>query len=150
MYRDNVMPSTRSESIAATSIERWRADTPGCTERIHLNNAGAALVPSSVATVVAGHLALESRLGAYEAAESVADQLQDVYASLATLLGTQPRNVAVVPNTTVAFSQALSTFDLGPGSRILTTRNDYASNQIMYLSLAQRRGVEVVRAEDRP
>jgi len=150
MYRDNAMPSTRSESAAATSIERWRADTPGCTERIHLNNAGAALVPSSVATAVAGHLALESRLGAYEAAESVADQLQDVYASLATLLGTQPRNVAVVPNSTVAFSQALSTFDLGPGSRILTTRNDYASNQIMYLSLAQRRGVEVVRAEDRP
>jgi selenocysteine lyase/cysteine desulfurase len=148
MYRDDAMASTRSKSAAQATIDRWRADTPGCTERVHLNNAGAALVPSSVAAAVAGHLALESTLGGYEAAESVADQLQDVYASLATLLGAEPRNVAVAPNSTVAFSQALSTFDLDPGSRILTTRNDYASNQIMYLSLAQRCGVEVVRADD--
>src|SRR6185436_15273529 len=148
MYRDDAMASTRSKSAAQATIDRWRADTPGCTERVHLNNAGAALVPSSVAAAVAGHLALESTLGGYEAAESVADQLQDVYASLATLLGAEPRNVAVAPNSTVAFSQALSTFDLDPGSRILTTRNDYASNQIMYLSPAQRCGVEVVRADD--
>jgi len=104
MYRDDAMASTRSKSAAQATIDRWRADTPGCTERVHLNNAGAALVPSSVATPVAGHLALESTLGGYEAAESVADQLQDVYASLATLLGAEPRNVAVAPNSTVAFS----------------------------------------------
>jgi selenocysteine lyase/cysteine desulfurase len=56
----------------------------------------------------------------------------------------------VVANSTVAFSQALSAFDFKPGDQILTTRNDYASNQIMFLSLARRLGVEVVRAEDLP
>ncbi len=33
---------------------------------------------------------------------------------------------------------------------ILTSRADYASNQIMYLSLARRQGVEIVRAPDAP
>ena len=46
-------------------------------------------------------------------------------------------------NSTVAFAQAFAAFDLGPGDVILTSRADYASNQIMYLALARRRGVEV-------
>jgi selenocysteine lyase/cysteine desulfurase len=66
------------------------------------------------------------------------------------LLGAEARNVALVQNSTVAFAQALSAFDLGPGDIVLTSRSDYASNQIMYLSLARRRGVEVVRAPDAP
>jgi selenocysteine lyase/cysteine desulfurase len=53
-----------------------------------------------------------------------------------------------VENATVAFAQALSAFDFERGDVILTTRNDYVSNQLMYLSLAERRGVEVVRAEE--
>jgi selenocysteine lyase/cysteine desulfurase len=50
----------------------------------------------------------------------------------------------------VAFAQAISAFDLATGDVIVTSRSDYASNQIMYLSLARRRGVEVVRAPDAP
>ena len=53
-------------------------------------------------------------------------------------------------NSTVAFAQALAAFDFGPGDVILTSRADYASNQIMYLALARRRGVEIVRAPDLP
>ena len=53
-------------------------------------------------------------------------------------------------NSTVAFAQAISAFDLGPEDSILTSQDDYASNQIMYLSLAQRRGVRIVRAPDAP
>ena len=69
---------------------------------------------------------------------------------MARLLGAKARNVALVQNSTVAFAQAISAFDLGPGDVILTSRSDYASNQIMYLSLARRRGVEIVRAPDAP
>ncbi len=60
------------------------------------------------------------------------------------------RNIALVQNSTVAFAQAISAFEFKPGDVILTSRSDYASNQIMYLSLAQRRGIEVVRAPDAP
>jgi selenocysteine lyase/cysteine desulfurase len=58
--------------------------------------------------------------------------------------------LALVQNSTVAFAQAISAFDLGPGDVILTSRSDYASNQIMYLSLARRRQVEIIRAPDTP
>ena len=43
-----------------------------------------------------------------------------------------------------------SVFDFASGDVILTSRADYASNQIMYLSLARRLGVEIVRAPDLP
>jgi selenocysteine lyase/cysteine desulfurase len=55
-----------------------------------------------------------------------------------------------VENATVAVAQALSAYDFQPGDVILTSRADYPSNQLMYLSLARRLGVEVVRADDLP
>jgi len=58
--------------------------------------------------------------------------------------------VAIVENATVAFSQAVSAFDFRPGDRIVTTRADYPSNQLTYLSLARRAGVETVRATTSP
>jgi selenocysteine lyase/cysteine desulfurase len=44
----------------------------------------------------------------------------------------------------------LAAFDFQPGDVIVTTRNDYISNQLAYLSLAKRRGVVVRRAADLP
>jgi selenocysteine lyase/cysteine desulfurase len=134
----------------ARDLVRWRQDTPGCTRVAHLNNAGAALAPHVVRSAIDAHLDLESELGAYEAAEARAGELREVYATLGRLLATQSENVALVQNSTVAFAQAISAFDLGPEDSILTSQDDYASNQIMYLSLAQRRGVRIVRAPDTP
>jgi selenocysteine lyase/cysteine desulfurase len=131
-------------------LTRWRSDTPGCATLVHLNNAGAALVPRPVRDAILGHLALEAELGGYEAADAQVEPIRRVYDDVARLLGAQSRNVALVQNSTVAFAQAISAFDLAPGDVILTSRADYASNQIMYLSLARRRGVEIVRAPDAP
>ena len=139
---------TRPDTTDA--VRRWRADTPGAERLVHLNNAGAALVPRRVAEAVSGYLALESELGGYEAAEARVDAVRGVYASLARLLGTRARNIGMAQNSTVAFAQALAAFDFRPGDVILTSRADYASNQIMYLSLSRRLGVEVVRAPDAP
>jgi selenocysteine lyase/cysteine desulfurase len=129
-------------------LARWRAETPGCEHLVHLNNAGAALVPRAVRDAIDAHLDLEERLGGYEAAEDQAGQLHAAYAGVARLLGARARNIAVVQNSTVAYAQAISAFDFEPGDVVLTSRSDYASNQIMFLSLARRRGVEVVRAPD--
>jgi len=132
------------------ALSRWRDDTPGCERLNHLNNAGAALTPAPVRVAVAGHLALESEIGGYEAAEARTDALHGAYEALGRLLDAAPRNLAMQQNSTVAFAQAFAAFDLGPGDMILTSRADYASNQIMYLALARRRGVEIVRAPDAP
>jgi selenocysteine lyase/cysteine desulfurase len=142
---DRIMTRTLPQDLA-----RWRSDTPSCTRLAHLNNAGAALVPRPVRDAILGHLALEEALGGYEAAEAQVEPIQRAYADVGKLLGAGARNIALVQNSTVAFAQAISAFDLAPGDVILTSRSDYASNQIMYLSLARRRGVEVVRAPDAP
>jgi selenocysteine lyase/cysteine desulfurase len=130
---------------------RWRNETPAASAgRIHLNNAGAALMPAPVVAVVEDHLRLESQLGGYEAADAAHVDIGAAYESVAGLVGAAARNIAVVENATVAFAQALSAFDFRSGDVILTTSNDYISNQLMYLSLARRAGVEVVRAADLP
>ncbi len=130
-------------------LARWRADTPAAAAGlVHLNNAGASLMPVPVLDAIQEHLALESRCGGYEAEEVAAGAIAGTYDDLARLIGAERRNIAVVENATVAFAQALSAFDFRPGETILTTRNDYISNQLMYLSLARRLGVEIVRAED--
>ena len=131
-------------------LQRWRRDTPGCSRLIHLNNAGAALTPRVVREAVMSHLQLEDELGGYEAAEAAGPALQDSYRHLARVLGTSAHNLALVQNSTVAFAQALTAFDLKRGDAILTSRSDYASNQIMYLSLHRRLGVEIVRGPDAP
>jgi selenocysteine lyase/cysteine desulfurase len=138
-------------TVAADSdLARWRAETPACERLVHLNNAGAALVPRVVRDAIAAHLDLEERLGGYEAAEDQRETIRDAYAGVARLLGAKARNIGLVQNSTVAFAQAISAFDFEPGDVVLTSRADYASNQIMYLSLARRRGVKVVRAPDAP
>lgn len=131
------------------TLAKWRADTPAADlGRIHLNNAGAALMPKPVINVVANHLQLEVTLGGYEAADAATSDIAETYVSIAHLIGARSRNIAVVENATVAISQALSAFDFAPGDVILTTRCDYISNQLMYLSLAKRCGVRLVRADD--
>jgi selenocysteine lyase/cysteine desulfurase len=129
-------------------LEEWREDTPGCANQIHLNNAGAGLMPRGVLDAMVAHLNREANFGAYESADDAEAAVAEAYANVAKLLGAQPRNIAVVENSTVAFFQALSAFDFKSGDVIVTTRNDYISNQLAYLSLARRRGVEVRRAAD--
>src|SRR5438105_3306868 len=141
---------TRTLSAAPVELDRWRRDTPGCRDRIHLNNAGAGLMPRPVLDALTEHLAREAAIGGYEAADEAESRVRETYALVAQLVGAAPRNIALVENATVAFSQALSAFDFRPGDRIVTTRTDYPSNQLMYLSLAQRAGVETVRADDLP
>jgi len=131
-------------------LARWRAETPEVARLTHLNNAGAALAPLPVRRAVAEYLDREAALGGYEAAESSVEQLRGAGETVGALIGARGRNIALTQNATTAFAQAMAVFDFRPGDRILTSRADYASNQIMYLALAQRLGVEVVRIPDGP
>jgi len=129
-------------------LAQWRGETPGCANRVHLNNASAGLMPKPVVDAVVAHLSREANFGGYESSDDAAAAVSEAYASVAKLLGARPDNVAIVENSTVAFFQALAAFDFKPGDVIVTTRNDYISNQLAYLSLARRGGIEVRRAAD--
>jgi selenocysteine lyase/cysteine desulfurase len=131
-------------------IERWRSETPGTAHRIHLNNAGAALMPQSVLDACKEHLELEAEIGGYEASDLRVEKIARVYEDVGNLINAPSRNVAIVANATAGFIQALSSFDFMRGDVIVTTRADYTSYQITYLSLAKRLGVIVRHAEDLP
>jgi len=139
------MPITSSDQII-----KWRNDTPGCSTSNHLNNAGAALMPKPVIDAIHNHIDLEAEIGGYEAEEAAADRIADCYSSVAKLIGSSTSNIAIVENATVATSQALSAFKYRQDDTIITTNVDYASNQIMLLSLAARFGINIVRADDLP
>ena len=62
------MSQVRLEATKPMDLLRLRADTPGTKNRHHLNNAGAALMPSPVIDAVAGYLGREAEIGGYEAA----------------------------------------------------------------------------------
>ena len=131
-------------------IHALRADTPGTEHRVHLNNAGAGLMPRPVIAAIHEHVDLEARIGGYEAADAERERIRGAYAAVGALIGAAPHNIAVQENATVAFNTALSSVPFREGDVILTTRNDYVSNQIAFLSLRDRLGVRVVRAPDAP
>ena len=131
-------------------VERYRAETPGCKERLHLNNAGSALMPQPVIDAVAEHFALEGQIGGYEAQAVKRSEILAAYESVARLIGAAAQNIAFSENATASFAQALSSIPFAAGDVILTTQNDYSSNQIQFLSLKARFGIEVMHVPESP
>jgi selenocysteine lyase/cysteine desulfurase len=124
-------------------VARVRAETPGCRNVIHFNNAGASLQPQPVLDAVLRHLALEAEIGGYEAADRAEAALEGVYRSLARLINAAPEEIALVENATRAWDMAFYGVRLGPGDRILTASAEYASNVIAFLQIARRTGAEI-------
>ena len=140
----------RPRIVAAMDIEALRRDTPGIQHRIHFNNAGSSLMPTPVIEAVEGHFELEAHIGGYEAHDEALDNIQQAYEDVATLLGTTSDRIAMTEHATQSFVAAISAIPFEDGDVIVTTRSDYVSNQIQYLALADRFGVEVLRVPDAP
>ncbi|MEM6698604.1 MAG: aminotransferase class V-fold PLP-dependent enzyme, partial [Bacteroidota bacterium] len=132
------------------NIQQVRQETPTCLQKIHLNNAGASLQPQVVVNNVIGYLQLESQLGGYETANLKAQEIQDFYTAVAQLLKTKPRNIAYAHHATEAYNKALSSIPFERGDVLLTTDDDYASNQIAFLQLQKKTGIQVIRAAQLP
>jgi selenocysteine lyase/cysteine desulfurase len=131
-------------------VAALRADTPGCAHTVHFNNAGSGLMPGAVVTAMVDHLRLEARVGGYEAAAARPDDVHAFYTETAALINGDPDGIAFFGSATQAYATALSSIPFQAGDVILTTRNDYVSNQIAFLSLARRFGVRLVHAPDAP
>jgi selenocysteine lyase/cysteine desulfurase len=127
----------------AVDLGALRAETPGCATVLHLNNAGAALMPRPVYETVAGHLAREYATGGYEAKEEENARLAAVYAGVARLLGATPGEIAIVENATRAFDMGFHALPFAAGDLIFTSVAEYASNYLAYLRAAETTGVEV-------
>ncbi|MCX6433428.1 MAG: aminotransferase class V-fold PLP-dependent enzyme, partial [Actinobacteria bacterium] len=129
------------------NVDRLRADTPGCTEVTHLNNAGSALPPAVVTDTMVHHLRREERIGGYEAHAEAADRIEAVRSSAATLVGARPDQMALLESATAAWSGGLAaiafTRPLRPEDRILVSSAEYASNVIPLMQLAMTTGARL-------
>ncbi len=129
--------------LTAADVEAARAATPGCATVLHLNNAGAALMPRPVYEAITGHLAREYAIGGYEAKEEAQGRIEGVYGSLARLLGAAPGEIAIVENATVAFDLAFHAIPFAPGDVVFTSVAEYASNYLAYLRAREAAGIAI-------
>lgn len=129
-------------------VAQLRADTPGCAQVVHLNNAGASLMPTPVLDAVVDHLRREARMGGYEAAALAQDAIEHTYDAVAGLIGARRHEIALVENATRAWDMAFYSLRFAPGDRILTSTAEYGSNAIAFLQVAARTGAVIDVAPD--
>jgi cysteine desulfurase/selenocysteine lyase len=135
---------------AMLDLDRVRADTPGCLDRVFLDSAGSSLPPRQVVDSVVAHLRREEEVGGYVAADERADDLEGLRVSLGRLLRCPPESLAILDSATRAWTQLFYAVPLAAGDRILLTRAEYASNAIAALQRARAHGavVEIVPSDD--
>ena len=136
--------TSSSSSIPLTQIYK---DTPGKVNLVHLNNAGAGLMPACVLQSQVDYLKDEATIGGYEAVIKHKQQLDHVYQAVANLLNPNvvtTDEVALFESATVGFSQAFYSIPFRPGDKILCIEQEYVSNYLIYLHLKREKGVEIV------
>lgn len=138
-----VARSAESPDEPGFDLARARRETPGCDRVLHLNNAGAALMPRPVLEAAIGHLQLEAMIGGYEAAAQAEPAVARVYDAAAALIGSHRDEIAIVENATRAWDMAFYSIRFQPGDRILTGAAEYASNYIAFLQVAEKTGARI-------
>ncbi len=130
-------------------IDKIRQDIRGLSDgKIFLNNAGSSLMPSIVVDSMIDYLELEELSGGYSVAEINAEVLEDFYSETARLINAKPSNIAFATSATEAFSMALSSIIFKEGDVIITTVDDYISNQITFISLQKKLNVKIIRTKN--
>jgi cysteine desulfurase / selenocysteine lyase len=128
-------------------VDRLRADTPGCTTVVHLNNAGSALPPAVVTDTVVAHLRLEELIGGYEAHAEAEERIEAVRGTVGRLVGADGDHIALVESATEGWARALASIQftrgIRPGDRMLVSSAEYASNVLPLLQLAARTGARL-------
>jgi selenocysteine lyase/cysteine desulfurase len=146
MERSIALPLNSAFSME--EVIQLRNETTGTRNVIHLNNAGAGLMPDIVTKAQLDHLILESQIGGYEAAALKADVIKSFYEQCALLFNCKETNIAFTASATDAYTRALSAIPFKNGDIILTDRDDFVSNQIQFLSLQKRIGIEIVHIKN--
>jgi selenocysteine lyase/cysteine desulfurase len=145
MIADSNLIIPNNSVFSIEEIIKFRSETEGASNVIHLNNAGAGLMPNSVTKSQIDHIKLEAQIGGYEASALKAETIQQFYFQAGKLFNCRPTNIAFTASATDSFTRALSSIPFKNGDIILTDNDDFVSNQIQFLSLQKRLGIKIVR-----
>jgi selenocysteine lyase/cysteine desulfurase len=137
-----ILPS--SSIFTVEEVQQFRNVTIGCKNVIHLNNAGSGLMPDVVTQAQLDHIKLEAEIGGYEASALRADVVAGFYEQAALLFNCKPSNIAFTASATDSYTRALSSIPFSKGDVILTDNDDFVSNQIQFISLRKRLGIEII------
>lgn len=132
-------------------VARLRAETPGCSRVIHLNNAAASLMPQPVLSTVTEYLQQEALEGPMEVVERSREPLDQFYHDAARMLGCEPDEVAITGSSSQAWHLAFASIPFQEGDRILTGRAEWAGNLANMYRAVRQRGVkvEIIPVDDR-
>lgn len=130
------------------NIDQIRQHTAGCHDKIFLNSAGASLMPKEVTATMIDYLHREELIGGYKLEASGSALIREFYTETAKLLNASEDNIAFAYNATDAYAKALSAIPFEAEDYLLTTNNDYISNQIAFLSLKKRFNINIVRVDN--
>ncbi|MEP1096155.1 MAG: aminotransferase class V-fold PLP-dependent enzyme, partial [Cyclobacteriaceae bacterium] len=129
-------------------IDQIRKDTPYCEDKLFLNSAGSSLMPTVVVEKTKEYLEEEQKLGGYKVKDLREAEINEFYTEAASLINCEAHNIAFTHDATDAYAKALSSIDFKPGDKIVTSNDDYISNQINFLSFQKRLDVEILRAKN--
>ena len=124
-------------------LETLRRDTPACNSILHLNNAGASLMPEPVYKTMCAYLELEQEIGGYEAAAKSQEVINNFYTAFAALLNAHPNEIAFIENATRAWDMAVYAIPFENGDRVLIHATEYSSNYLALLQLSRTKGIEI-------
>lgn len=131
------------------NLDKIRQDIKGLSDgKIFLNNAGSSLMPTIVVDSMIDYLQQEEQFGGYEVANRNTELLEQFYDETAKLINAQPSNIAFATSATDAYAKALSSIIFKEEDVIITTVDDYISNQIVFISLQKKLNVKVIRTKN--
>lgn len=107
-------------------------------------------MPDVTAKTMTDYLLLEQHHGAYGAADMNMEQISKFYEEVAQLINTQLENIAFTVGSTDGYAKALSSIGFKHGDVIITTNDDYISNQIAFISLQKKLEIKVLRVKNLP
>lgn len=132
-------------------VDVIRQDTIGCSDHaVFLNSAGASLMPKIVVKTMIDYLKEEEKFGGYSVSDRSSEIINQFYDETAKLLNCKPSNIAFATSATDAYTKALSSITFKEGDCIITTVDDYISNQIAFISLQKKENIKVIRMKNLP
>lgn len=125
------------------NISQLREITPGASDHIHFNNAGASLPTQPVIDSIQEYLQEEARLGGYTLQDLYQAQLAAVYQEISQLIHSEPGEIALTTNASSAFSRALYAMPWRKGDTLITSELEYGNNYLSFLFLKEKMGIQI-------